>query len=284
MANPYEKPFQISEEVLEYARKLVRKERSLLVIAEEVEKKIAELGGKPAFPVNLSVNEVAAHFTPDVDRDYELKEGDLVKVDVGIHVDGYICDRAFTVCVGKSTHPMIKACENALKKALKKVKPGVKVCEISEVVEEEVRKNGYVPIINLCGHGLERYKTHAEPTIPNVKNNITYELKEGEAIAIEVFVTDGSGWVKESRPSLIFRFLEEKFTRSPEARKILSLAKEEFNGLPFAKRWLRKHIQSNLKLELALKELVEVGALKEYPILKEESSGLVAQAEETVIV
>jgi methionyl aminopeptidase len=178
---------------------------------------------------------------------------------------------------------LIEASEKALKEALKLIKPGTKIFEISEVVEKTIAEFGFNPIRNLCGHGLQQYNQHAPPTIPNGKNNIREELKEGQVIAMEVFSTNGIGLVKESSPTLIYKFLQDRPTRLWEARKILEKSKEEFDKLPFAKRWLTK-VATGVKLDLALKQLVEIGALAEYPILKEESNGLVAQTEETVIV
>jgi len=279
----YKKAKQVSDEVKELARDLVKDGVKILEIAEKVEKKIKELGAKPAFPLNISINEIAAHYTPDIDDTTTLKEGDLVKIDIGTQVDGYIWDRAFTVCIGKKTHPLIEASEKALEEALKLIKPGTKVCEISEVVEDTILNYGFNPVRNLCGHGLSRFNQHDLPTIPNGKNTIQTEIKEGQVIAMEVFVTDGVGLVKESFPVLIYKFKQQKPVRLPEARKILNMAMNEFNYLPFAKRWLAEKI-SKIKIDFALKELVEVGALIDYPILKEESNRPIAQTEETVIV
>lgn len=278
----YEKAMEISSKVMEFAKGLVKENVKVLDLAESIESKIKELGGGIAFPVNVCINEIAAHYTPDSKDETVIKEGDLVKVDIGVHIDGYICDRAFTVFIGKEKHPLIKAAEKALKEALKVIKPGNKVFEVSEVVENILKEEGVNPVRNLCGHGLKRFITHAPPSIPNGKNSIQYEFEEGEAIAMEVFATDGTGWVKDSSPVLIYSLKEEKPVRIWEGRKILEKAREEFKGLPFAKRWVEGI--SPAKLEMALKQLVEVGALREYPILKEEGNGKVAQAEETVIL
>jgi len=279
----YKKAKQVSDEVKELARDLVKDGVKILEVAEKVEKRIKELGAKPAFPLNISINEIAAHYTPDIDDTTTLKEGDLVKIDIGTQVDGYIWDRAFTVCIGEKTHPLIEVSEKALEEALKLIKPGTKVCEISEVVEDTVLNYGFNPVRNLCGHGLSRFNQHDLPTIPNGKNTIQTEIKEGQVIAMEVFVTDGVGLVKESFPVLIYKFKQQKPVRLPEARKILNMAMNEFNYLPFAKRWLAGKIPK-IKIDFALKELVEVGALIDYPILKEESNRPIAQTEETVIV
>jgi methionyl aminopeptidase len=278
----YKKAQAISDQVMEFARSLAKENAKALDVAEKIEKKIKELGGKIAFPVNISVNENAAHYTPDVNDSLLLKENDLVKIDVGVHCDGYIWDKAFSVCIGKKTHPLIEASEKGLQEALKLIKPGTKVFEISEVVENTVKNLGFNPVHNLCGHGLEQFNQHAPPSIPNGKNTIQEKIEGNQVIAMEVFTTNGTGLVKESSPILIYRFNQDKPVRLFEARKILEKSKVEFEGLPFARRWLKEF--SPLRIDLALKQLTDVDALTGYPILKEETGGLVAQTEETVVI
>jgi methionyl aminopeptidase len=248
-----------------------------------VEKEIIDNEGKLAFPVNISINEVAAHFTPDINTDLQFKHDDLVKIDIGVHIDGYIWDAAFTKKIGNEKDKMIEISEQAIEAALKIIKPGVKVCEISEVVESIVEKSGLKTVQNLCGHGLERFVQHAKPSIPNSRNNIKTELQEGNAIAMEIFTTDGKGYVKEGSETLIYRYIQDKNVRSQEARKILIKARDDFQGMPFAKRWVRS-ITNGIRLELALKELVDSGSLEAYPILKEAGNGKVAQSETTILL
>jgi len=279
----YKRSESISTAAIELAKKIIVEDAKVLDIAESIEKKIVELGGGCAFPVNISINEDAAHYTPDINDSLKLKADDLVKIDVGVHVDGYICDRAFSVCIGSKSHPLIKISERALQEAIKMIKPGTKVFEISEVVESTIASEGFNPIHNLCGHGLEQYNQHAPPTIPNGRNTIKDEIEAGQVIAMEVFTTDGAGLVTESSPTLIYRFKQPKPVRMLEARKILDAAANKFSMLPFAKRWL-VGIASPVKIDMALGQLVTVDALTEYPILKEESNAKVAQTEETIIV
>jgi len=279
----YRKAFEISEEVLAYARGLVSENVKVLDVAEKIEGKITGLSGSIAFPVNISINEIAAHYTPDINDGLLLKGGDIVKIDAGVHIDGYIADRAFTVFVGGKSHPLIEASEKAVAEAVKMLKPGVRVFEISDVIVDVIDEFGFTPIQNLCGHGLDQYVQHASPTIPNGRNTIKEKIESGQAIAMEVFTTDGTGSVKESSPTLIYRYLQDRPVRMPEARKILDAAKNNFEGLPFAKRWLAK-TAGGFKLDFALRQLVEGGALEGYPVLKEEGGGMVAQHETTVIV
>ncbi len=276
----YEKARKVSDEILPFAKSLVKEGASILEVAERIENKIKELGAKPAFPINISINEVAAHYTPDINDQTLIKSGDLVKVDIGVQVDGYIWDRAFSISIGQENQ-LIKASEKALEEAIKVVKPGIKVFEISEIIEDTVTSLGFNTIKNLSGHGLERFNQHAFPSIPNSKNTIKAEIKD-QVIAIEVFVTDGSGYVKESSPTLIYKFKQNKPVRMYEARKILEMAKSEFDFLPFTKRWI-KGIPP-LKIDMALRQLLEVDSIVDFPVLREISGKKVAQSEETLIV
>lgn len=282
----YDQARKISNTVLFYAKPLVKEDALALGVAEKIEAKVKASGGGLAFPVNVSINENAAHYTPSTGDTLRLQAGDFVKIDFGVHVDGYIWDRAFTVCIGQKTHPMITAAEMALEEALKLIRPGAKVMEISEVVEETLSKLRFNPVRNLCGHGLERYTQHAALSIPNGRNSVQQQLQAGQAIAMEVFATDGVGWIHESQPIEIFGYVQDKPARLWEARRVLDAAKSTYAGLPFAKRWLHdlKPKISAIKIDMALDQLLATGALRDYPVLREQSGGKVAQAEETVVV
>lgn len=275
----YERAQLIAEKIKEFSAKLLKNGAKVLQLVEDIEEKIFALGAKPAWPVNVCINEVAAHFTP-YQEEITLNKEDLVKIDFGVHVNGYISDNAFSVCVGRRNHELIKAAEKALEEACKVVRPGVKVKEISEAISSTLENFGVRTIINLSGHGLERWMQHAPPFIPNVRTSDEKEIRE-KAIAIEVFTTSGSGWVKESSPANIFQLKQVKPVRMQEARKILELAEKEFEGLPFAKRWIKN--VSGAKLDLALAQLEASEALTSYPPLKE-SYGKVAVAEKTIVV
>ncbi len=278
----YERANKISRKVFEKVESRIKEGEKLLDLADFVEKKIEKFGGSCAFPPNLSINEIAAHYTPDIDDNTILKRGDLIKVDLGIHINGYISDRAKTYCVGEKSHELIKVAHEALKEALKMIVPGNKVWQVSQVVEEVITSYGYQPVRNLSGHGLGRYQVHVEPSIPNSKNSINYEFKEGQAIAMEVFVTDGVGWVNERKPSLIYSLVSSRLPRDRNERKIVEFVLKNFKTLPFAKRWIT-FFSPSLR-DFYLNRLVRQGILTEYPVLVEKSNGLVAQEEETIIV
>jgi len=273
---------KIVAEVREYVRPMVKPGVALLNIAEAVEETIRQKGAKPAFPCNVSVNAIAAHYSPPADDDSQVKEGDLVKIDIGAHIDGYIADTAVTIALGAKVE-MVQAVERALEEGIKAVKPGVDVGEIGKAIEDSAKASGFKPIRNLTGHGLSQWNLHAGITVPNVAENMGQKLEVGNVIALEPFLTDGAGFVEDAPQVYIFRYLRDRPVRMRMTRELLNTIKRSYSSLPFAERWLAKQM-SKLRLELTLRELVGVGALHPYHILKERGDGFVAQAEHTVIV
>ncbi len=286
----YRRAGKLVAEVREQARPLVKPGTMLLEIAEAVEEFIAQKGAKPAFPCNVSVNEISAHYSPPTNDDTTIKEGDMVKVDIGAHVDGYIADTAFTIATGEKQE-LVQTAERALEAEIAAIKPGIDVGVLGGIVEETATAAGFKPIRNLTGHSLARWNLHAGLTVPNVKEETEQKpgeetgqkLSVGDVVAIEPFVTDGAGYVKDLEKSYIFRYLYDRPVRLRMARELLRDVKRAYNGLPFAERWLAKKM-SKLRLELTLRELVGVGALWPYHVLAERAGGKVAQAEHTVIV
>jgi methionyl aminopeptidase len=273
---------KILAEVREQVRPMVKPGVKLLEIAESAEELVRQKGAKPAFPCNVSVNEIAAHYSPPATDTTVIKEGDMVKVDIGAHLDGYIADTAFTVATGEKAE-MVQVVERALEAAISVIKPGIDVGEIGKVVEEVATAAGLKPIRNLTGHSLARWDLHAGITVPNVREETGQKLSPGDVLAIEPFVTDGAGYVEDQKKIYIFRYLRDMPTRLRMSRELLRDIKREYNELPFAERWLAKRM-SKLRLELTLRELTGIGALWPYYVLAERAKGKVAQAEHTVIV
>ena len=276
MIEKYIEAGKILRQVKEEAVKLIKPGVKLLEVAEFVENRIKELGAEPAFPCNISINSDAAHFTPKANDEREFKEEDVVKLDIGAHVDGYIADTAVTVDLGDN-EDLVKAAEEALKNAIEVIHAGVNTAEVSEAIFNTITEFGFKPVINLTGHGLDRYIAHAPPTIYNVKIEKGVELKEGMVIAIEPFVTNGVGKVAERSECEIFSLIAVKSVRMKQARQLMDEILRKYKTLPFAKRWLKAS-------DIILAKLVREGVLRAYPVLAEVGKGLVSQAEHTVIV
>lgn len=279
----YKKAGEIAKKTHALAREIIKPGAKTLEVAEKLENEIIKLGGKPAWPMNLSINEIAAHWTPKINDESIFKKGDLVKVDVGVHVDGFIADTARTIEVGTNKQKeLIKASEEAVKAAIDIAKPGIEVSRIGAVIEDVIKGYGFAPIANLTGHGLDEYQNHTPPSIPNFDNKSTIKLEEGTAIAIEPFATNGIGRVVDAFDSDIYMLESFKPVRHPTARKILNLVENEYKTLPFGKRWIAKKI--GFGLDSGLMELKRAGAIHNFSVLKEESSGMVSQTENTILL
>lgn len=272
---------RIAAKARTFALKKVKQGISLLEATRQIEERIKQLGGDLAFPVQISLNETAAHYCATI-NDKTILQEHVVKVDIGVHVDGFIGDTAVTIDLSKRHQRMIKAVESALQRALKKVRAGLAVSELGKVIHEAIAEKGLSPIRNLGGHGIKRFEIHAAPSIPNYDNNDRTVLEEGMVIAIEPFATDGAGIVYEGSPATIFSLVEAKPVRLDFIRQIQQ-DMAQYKGLPFAQRWLEEKY-GVAKTRFALSQLLRLGAIKSHPPLIDRNKGIVAQAEHTVLV
>ncbi len=277
----YREAGRIISEVREDARKFVKEGMLLGDISDRIESLVREKGAEIAFPVCLSVNDIAAHQSPGKADETRVPEGAVLKVDIGAHVDGYVADTACTIAFNIEHSNLVEASIAGLNAAIEQCYTGNLLSNVSAAIEASIKEHGFKPISNLTGHGLGRYWLHDEPSVPNVKFTGTYRLKEGQAIALEPFATAGAGRVKDADIVTIFRINEAKPVRNPEARKIIEFAAAR-GTLPFSERWLP--VDSLFKIRMAMRELREREILYEYPALREVSGAMVSQAEHSIIV
>jgi methionine aminopeptidase, type II (EC 3.4.11.18) len=250
---------------------------SQLEVAEHIEDRIRELGGQPAFPVNVSIDEEAAHATPTADDDATFGE-EMVNLDIGVAVDGWLADSAITVDLSGNPN-LVEASAEALEAAIDLVEPGVQTGEIGATIEETIDGYGYNPVVNLTGHGLGHWEQHTEPNIPNRAVSQGVELTVGDVVAVEPFATDGAGKVSEGSDEAIFALEQERSVRNRQAREVLEQVTDQFRTLPFATRWL-----DSARAEMALRRLKRQDIIHGYPVLKEADGRLVSQKEHTVMV
>ncbi|MDD3754012.1 MAG: type II methionyl aminopeptidase [Methanobacterium sp.] len=298
MIDTYKKAGKIVKEVRELAVKEVHEGMKVLTLINLIESEIIKRGGLPAFPCNISINEVTAHYTSPSGDSTIIKDGDMVKIDLGAHINGYIADSATTVIVGSGEGPyqsgekiytrekeleLIETANEALNVAISYVREGTALGEIGKAVEEYVKSQGFLPVANLTGHSLDQWNLHSGLSVPNVNDKNQQIIEEGDVLAIEPFVTDGVGMVGDMKETFIFRFLRDRPLRLVESRKLLNMIKKDYNNLPFAQRWLEEDSKIR-KVNLALRQLISSRAIYPYHVLREKSGARVAQAEHTVIV
>ena len=272
---------KIASQVRKYAKSIIKKDMLLLEIAEKIEGKIIELGGELAFPTNLSINEVAAHYTP-YHEDKTLASG-LLKIDFGVHVDGWIADTAFSMDLdnNEENKKLIEASEKALENAIKIFKEEAITNEVGKTIQETIESYGYSPIVNLAGHEMKQYDLHAGISIPNIDDKKNIILHQG-IYAIEPFATSGNGKVYDGKPSGIYILIDSKNVRSPIAREVLNFVKEKYQTLPFCSRWIVKKFGA--KALFGLNQLEENKNLHNFSQLVESSNSKVSQAEHTVLI
>lgn len=295
MIESYEKAGKIVSQIRSEACELIKNDLAIIDLVEFVENEIIKNGAKIAFPCNISINEIAAHYTSPSNDENKIATGDLVKLDLGAHIDGYIADSAITIMAPgddleekfdedtlAKNQKLIEASDAALEAAISSVREGVEIGKIGVAVEEAVANYGFKPIANLTGHSLEQWNLHSGLSIPSINDNNTTKLKEGDVIAIEPFVTDGVGWVTDTSNTYIYRFLKDKPFRMTHTKKVLGKIKKEYHSLPFSQRWLGEFNVN--RLNVSLRQLSEAMAIYPYPVLKEKTNYWVAQKEHTVIV
>ena len=281
----YRKAGQIAAKTREVVREFVRERMPIINICEKVEAHIRQNGGKPAFPCNVCVNEVTAHYTSPPGDTKIIPDGAMVKVDIGVQVDGYIADTALTVCFNPEYEALVRSAEEALQRAIQTIRPEVKASEIGTMIQRSIEAHGLKPIWNLTGHQIARYIIHTGKSLPNVSRLNGMKIEVDEVYAIEPFVTiaKAAGEVWEVDEAYIYRVFGKKPPKEIYAKQLFEAIKSEFKTLPFAKRWLGsisqlKNLDANFSRLLNSKNIVA------YPVLVEKTGKVVAQAEHTLIV
>lgn len=275
----YKEAGRIAATALQYGIKMIKPGVKLVDVCDAVEEKIKSLGGGIAFPAQVSLNEIAAHYCPTADDEIIFNEEDVAKLDCGATFYGYVADTAMSVGANKE---LIQASRDALNAALKLVAPGTKISELGRAIQEAIESHGFLPVRNLSGHGIGRYTIHTSPSIPNFNNGDDTLLEEGSAIAIEPFASTGAGLIHESGIPTVFMHVNRRPVRSQFARDILKRI-ETYNGLPFTVRWLTREFGVG-KTNFGLRELLQADVIKGYPALPDIQGGFISQAEHSVLV
>lgn len=282
----YMKAGQIAATARDKGSALIKAGVSYKKVVDEIEHIIKKNGAGIAFPTNMAVNHIAAHFTPPVDDEHVFQEGDIVKVDVGAHIDGYIADTALTVEIETDDHSELRqASAEALGQAIKLMKPGVKLSEIGKKVEETIKGYGFKPIDNLTGHSLNRYNLHSGMSIPSIASmSFQRKPRQDDVIAVEPFATTGSGHVVSGKGSHIYILkggMNFRRLRDRRSRVMMKKLQHHFRSLPFASRWCEGILPNT---SVSLRWLEQKGMVHHFPQLLEQNRGLVSQKEHTMII
>ncbi len=295
MIDSYIKAGKIVSDIRGEASKMIKDGTLVIDLVEYVESEILKSGAEIAFPCNVSINEIAAHYTSPANDETKFKAGDMVKLDLGAMVDGYIADSAITVIADGNIdenytqdeinlhEEIVEASAAGLEAAISTVRAGVEVSKIGAAVHEAIAEYRLNPIFNLTGHSLEQNNLHAGISIPNYDNHDGYVLDEGQAIAIEPFATNGEGIVNDAPGNYIFSYIANKPFRMRSTQKVLKYIQQNNPYVPFSGRWITDEFGVR-RGNIALKQLSDAMAIYPYAPLREKKDCFVSQKEHTVIV
>lgn len=272
---------KIAKECREWAAANIRPGVRVRDVLEGVEERIRASGAEPGFPAQSSRNAIAAHYCSAPGDELAYEQGDCVKVDIGVHVDGYVADTATSVDLSADGRwkPLIRASADALAAAIAAVGPNVRVGKIGAAIERTIMAAGFQPVRNLTGHGLGRWKVHTPPQIPNYGENGGGTLTQGSIFAIEPFACTGRGYIRERGRAEVFMMVHPPKKAKGLDRDVLK-AIEAWRGLPIARRYFL-HLD-RMAVEDTLAKLAKQGSLMRYPPLVEEDGVMVAQTEHTL--
>lgn len=275
---------RIAAQVRDETKKVIKPGVLVIDICDHVQSRLRILGGKPAFPTNVDINHVAAHYCSPINDVTRIPDGSLVKLDLGVHVDGYIADTATTVCFDPALRYLVEAAESGLQAAINTIRAGVRASDVGGEIEHAIKSHGANPVKNLTGHKLARYVVHAGKSIPNISGGDRHIIQEGDVYAIEPFSVplNAEGMVRDGPPSNIYRVLKKRNMKGT-AKNMFKHIQSEYRTLPFASRWVLRKFPG-INGETAFKELLDSKCIMSYPQLIERTRAKVAQAEHTVIV
>jgi methionyl aminopeptidase len=286
--------------------------KSTLSIVYEIEEYIKnecveEINSGIAFPVNVCLNECIAHNTP-LDHNTIVKNGDLLKIDFGVHINGHITDCAFTIPINTNKFDtLINISKRATQIGVEKSGPDVLLSEIGESIEEyilskEVEINGILyPVKNikdLCGHSIAPYIVHSGKAVPNCKLDFNYPLRMviGEKYAIEPFVTTGSGvciYDNEHnnhfmlKPNCYYEYAKNKKFLNKSQNELYHKINAYYKSLPFTQRWLSekneyKELQNQCIEDLNILHKYDI--VEKYPPIYDVKGSYVAHHEHNIII
>jgi methionyl aminopeptidase len=277
----YLKVGKIHKEICEKAKPLIKTGEKLLDITKKIEAMVQGAGASLAFPVNLQLNNLV-HYSPLPNDETVIGPKDLIKVDIGIHIDGYIADGAFTINFDPAYDDMVSFTEETLKNALKGLKPGMKISEIGKRLDLSMKDSKYKIIRNLSGHQLQAWDLHSIKSVPVFETPNEDLLEEGDALAVEIFITDGEGWIHSAPQALIYALTRNLApVRNANVKKLQNDIFKRRKTLPFTERYVLEHLGYS-KVDFFL--LKKTDNLKEYPILVEKPGTKIAQFEDVIYV
>tara|TARA_B100000795_G_C22801801_1_gene442346 strand:+ start:3101 stop:4114 length:1014 start_codon:yes stop_codon:yes gene_type:complete len=251
------------------------------------------------FPIGLSINECAAHWTPNPGEDRIWKQQDLVKIDYGVHVNGCIIDSAFTTSLSNDYNQLIEISKKSTQLAIDNCGVDAVLGDIGEIVEEyiesqEVEIRGKICPLkstkDLTGHLIFPYLIHGPKSIPNFKIKYPVRMEENEFYAVETFPTTGNGRTNMDLECSHYMINSDRIVKNLDKEEklpkrenyLFKKLKETRQTLPFCRKWLKN--EGIKGYQIPLKNLVQMGIVNSYPPLMSQKDTFVAQHEHTIFI
>jgi len=269
----------------------------LIEETNKVFKKNKEIKKGIAFPTCISVNNCVCHFSPlKSDPDVTLKTGDMVKIDLGAHIDGFIAVVAHTLIIGASAENKIKgrqadvmmAAYNAAEVALRLVKPGNENYKVTESIQKTAESFKCKPIEGMLSHQLKKNVIDGEkaiiqnPTEAHRKDHEKCEFEVHEVFAVDVLISSGEGKAREMETrTTVYKKRDIVYQLKMKAsRQFLSDTEKKFGLLPFTLRLF----DEEKKARMGVVECVKHELVQPFTVLYEKAGEFVAQFKFTMVL
>ncbi|KAH6867397.1 peptidase M24, structural domain-containing protein [Thelonectria olida] len=306
--NDYRKAAEVHRQVRQWVQENVKPGQTLNEIATGIEDGVRALLGNQGlepgdclkagmgFPTGLSLNHGVAHYTPNPgQKEIVLQHQDVMKVDYGVQINGWIVDSAFTMTFDPTYDNLLAAVKDATNTGIKAAGIDVRICDVSAAIQEamesyEVEIGGKTypvkPVRDLCAHDIKHYRIHGGKSIPFIKNSDQTKMEEGEVFAIETFGTTGRGKLHDDVGIYGYGLRDDAPSQVAlpfaSAKRLHKVIKEQFGTLVFCRRYLER---LGLERYLAgLNCLVTHGVLEPYQPLADIKGSYSAQFEHTILL
>ena len=299
MVNDLRKAAECHRQVRKSAQPLMRPGIKLIDLCQHIEetnRRLVQASGLErgiAFPTGCSINDCAAHYTPNPGDDTVLGKDDVMKIDFGTQINGNIIDCAFTVAFNPTFDDLLTAVKEATNEGIKTAGIDVRLTDIGAAIQEVMESHEVTigntthsvkSVENLCGHSIAPYKIHAGKSVPIVENGDNTKMDEGELFAIETFGSTGKGRVFEAPDcSHYMKDFDMGFVslRNAKSKALLATINKNFGTLAWCRRWIDDEHPRHIT---HLRELVQAGIIKAYPPLNDVPGSYVAQYEHTIFL
>ena len=286
----YRQAGKITYEIFEEIKSQIQPGVKIIEICNKVNDLIYKKGAKPSFPCIIAINNIITNYTSPNEDETVIPENSVIKFDLGTHINGFIANKAETLCFNDEYKTLVEASQKAYETAIELVREGTEISMLGVAVEDTVRDFGYLPIRDLSGYQLDRFQLHGDKSIPNIKlpySKTDSVMEVDEVYAFDTFATTGSGASHQDSSKIYISMLKPNRVplRSTKSRNIRNYIFKEYFTLPFAERWLVENSEFHpARVRLTLRELKKFNGIIEFPVLSDSKDSFISQYKNTFYV